>query len=205
MLASSATGTPITIVGWAKSNVKLGNEEYPHTFLVCKNIKRKMILGLDFLHKFKIGTSWSGAGNFQITTPNHETIEAIQVIKEKPVLRTSTKITIPARTLGMIIAEVKVQEKHGNKYYEVEPNLRMMEEHPSLAMIPLYHFVDGEGVKQVPVCLVNLDNKQITLGKDKIVGVLKRRRSKKVWKAEEVVKYLWKRWTCLETQKTMIW
>ena len=34
VLASSATGTPITIVGWAKSNVKLGNEEYPHTFLV---------------------------------------------------------------------------------------------------------------------------------------------------------------------------
>ena len=149
-----------------------------------------MILGLDFLHKFKIGTSWSGTGNFQITTPNHETIEAIQVIKEKPVLRTSTKITIPARTLSMIIAEVKVQEKHGNKYYEVEPNLRMMEEHPSLAMIPLYHFVDGEGVKQVPVCLVNLDNKQITLGKDKIVGVLKRRRSKKVWKTDEVVKIL---------------
>ena len=107
-----------------------------------------MILGLDFLHKFKIGTSWSGAGNFQITTPSQETIEAIQVIKEKPVLRTSTKITIPARTLGMIIAEVKVQEKHSNKYYEVEPNLRMMEEHPNLAMIPLYHFVDGEGVKQ---------------------------------------------------------
>ena len=91
MLASSATGTPITIVGWAKSNVKLGDEEYPHTFLVCRNIKRKMILGLDFLHKFKIGTSWSGAGNFQITTPSQETIEAIQVIKEKPVLRTSTK------------------------------------------------------------------------------------------------------------------
>ena len=190
MLASSATGTPITIVGWAKSNVKLGNEEYPHTFLVCRNIKRKMILGLDFLHKFKIGTSWSGAGNFQITTPSQETIEAIQVIKEKPVLRTSTKITIPARTLGMIIAEVKVQEKHSNKYYEVEPNLRMMEEHPNLAMIPLYHFVDGEGVKQVPICLVNLDNKQIILSKDKIVGVLKRRRTKKVWKADEVVKIL---------------
>ena len=190
MLASSATGTPITIVGWAKSNVKLGNEEYPHTFLVCKNMKRKMILGLDFLHKFKIGTSWSGAGNFQITTPSQVTIEAIQVIKEKPVLRTSTKITIPARTLGMIVAEVKVQEKHSKKYYEVEQNLRMMEEHPNLAMIPLYHFVDGEGVKQVLVCLVNLDNKQIILGKDKIVGVLKRRRTKKVWKADEVVKIL---------------
>ena len=45
-------------------------------------------------------------------------------------------------------------------------------------------------VKQVPVCLLNLDNKKITLNKDKIVGVLKRRRTKKVWRADELVKIL---------------
>ena len=76
---TSATGTPIKVMGIIKCPVTLGNEQYDHTFMVCKNIRRSMILGIDFLRKYRIGTNWTKEGQFQIQTPSMETIEAIKV------------------------------------------------------------------------------------------------------------------------------
>ena len=74
-----ATGSPIKVLGTARCPVTLGNEKYTHTFMVCQNIRRPMILGLDFLRKFRIVTNWTEEGEFQIQTPSHETIEAIKM------------------------------------------------------------------------------------------------------------------------------
>ena len=76
---TSATGTPIKVLGVIKCPVILGNEQYTHTFMVCRNIRRSIILGIDFLRKYRIGTNWTEEGQFQINTPSMETIEAIKV------------------------------------------------------------------------------------------------------------------------------
>ena len=44
---TSATGTPIKVMGITKCPVTLGHEQYPHTFMVCRNIRRPMILKKD--------------------------------------------------------------------------------------------------------------------------------------------------------------
>ena len=62
---TSATGTPIKVLGVIKCPVTLGNEQYTHTFMVCKNIKRSMILGIDFLRKYRIGQIGQKKGNFK--------------------------------------------------------------------------------------------------------------------------------------------
>ena len=54
---TSATGTPIKVLGITKCPVILGNEQYSHTFMVCRNKRRSMILGIDFLRKYRIGTN----------------------------------------------------------------------------------------------------------------------------------------------------
>ena len=76
---TSATGTPIKVMGIIKCPVTLGNEQYDHTFMVCKNIRRSMILGIDFLRKYRIETNWTEEGQCQIQTPSMETIETIKV------------------------------------------------------------------------------------------------------------------------------
>ena len=63
---TSANGSPIAVLGIAKCPVTLGNEQYTHIFMVCKNIRRPMILGIDFLRKYRIGTNWMDKGEFQI-------------------------------------------------------------------------------------------------------------------------------------------
>ena len=56
---TSANGSPIKVLGFTKGPVTLGYEQYTHTFMVCRNIKRRMILGIDFLRKYRIGTNWT--------------------------------------------------------------------------------------------------------------------------------------------------
>ena len=63
---TSSNGSPIKVLGITKCPVTLGNEQYDHTFMVCRNIKRPMILGIDFLRKYRIGTNWTEKGEFQI-------------------------------------------------------------------------------------------------------------------------------------------
>ena len=55
----SASGEDILPIGMVTCKFKIQNTPFEHNFIVCKRIKRPMILGLDFLRKHKIGTTWS--------------------------------------------------------------------------------------------------------------------------------------------------
>ena len=59
---SSATGTHIEVVGSVECQITLGNNHYLHNFIICRNIKRAMIIGLDFLKRFRIQTGWTEGG-----------------------------------------------------------------------------------------------------------------------------------------------
>ena len=109
---TSATGTPIKVLGVIKCPVILGNEQYTHTFMVCRNIRRLMILGIDFLRKYRIGTNWTEEGQFQINTPSMETIEAIKVYHKGPTVKITKKRKIPARTLVVLEGRTKLKRYH---------------------------------------------------------------------------------------------
>ena len=53
---TSATGSPIHVMGAVQCIVTLGKSGYLHQFIVCKSISRALILGIDFLRKFRIQT-----------------------------------------------------------------------------------------------------------------------------------------------------
>ena len=96
-LVVASTGTSINVTGWTRCKIKLGTKQYWHTFIICKNIRRKMILGLDFQQKYKIGTTWTDEGRFQVCTPTQVNIEAIRICKRRPILRSTKKTTIPPK------------------------------------------------------------------------------------------------------------
>ena len=190
LVASTSTGTSINVVGWTRCKIKLETKQYWHTFIICKNIRRKMILGLDFLHKYKIGTTWNNEGRFQVCTPTQVNIEAIKICKRKPILRSITRTSIPPRTIGMVLAETPIKDKDKDQYFEVQPNLKIIEDFPSLVMLPMYHHANVKGTLQVPICLINLNNNSATIPAGKIIGILKKKGVKRAWKEDEVVQVL---------------
>ena len=49
----SATGRDVQTLGKAKTQFKLGITTYTSEFIVCKNLRRPAILGIDFLRKIE--------------------------------------------------------------------------------------------------------------------------------------------------------
>ena len=89
-----------------------------------------MILGLDFLRKYRIGMNWTDEGEFQIQIPSQETIEAIRVYHTGPTAKISRKMKIPARTLVVLEGKTKLKKYYQHKFYEMSPNPVIEKEYP---------------------------------------------------------------------------
>ena len=63
----SASGNRLKTVCMTECAFSLGKEPYTYNFLICKDLSRPMILGLDFLRTKRIGTDWSQTGNLYYT------------------------------------------------------------------------------------------------------------------------------------------
>ena len=63
----SAFGNRLKTMGMTECAFSLGKQSYIYNFLVCKDLSRHMILGLDFLRANRIGTYWSKVGNLCYT------------------------------------------------------------------------------------------------------------------------------------------
>ena len=48
-------------------------------FIVCKNLRRPAILGLDFLRQNRIGTTWTPTGTFALQRGEDILVESIEV------------------------------------------------------------------------------------------------------------------------------
>ena len=101
----SATGIDLKTLGRAKCPYKLGASTYHTEFLVCKNLRRPAILGLDFLRKNRIGTTWTEEGKFALQKGEDILVESIEVFFEDtyPKLKAAACMDIPARSIMISI------------------------------------------------------------------------------------------------------
>ena len=59
---SFASGNNISPIGILTLSIGLGSHKFKQNFIVCRNRRRQLILGLHFHHKFCIGTRWDSDG-----------------------------------------------------------------------------------------------------------------------------------------------
>ena len=63
----SANGRNLCPIGITESGLKIGQKEYKNDFVVCKNLIRPCILGIDFLKKHGIYARWTSTGKFKLS------------------------------------------------------------------------------------------------------------------------------------------
>ena len=131
-----------------------------------------MILGIDFLRKYRIGTNWREKGQFQIQTPSMKTIEAIKVYHKGPTVKITRKMKIPARTLVVLEGRTKLKRYHQHKFYELSPHPTIEKEYPHLIMYPILHQANICGDMKVPICIINFGDEDAHLYPDKKIGIL---------------------------------
>ena len=169
----SANETNLCPIGITECEFKIGTKEYKNDFIVCKNLVRLYILGIDFLRKHGIWTGWSPMDKFQLISQQKFLVESLEVLMKGPMIHNRQGIYIPGRNLAMVSVTFDTKTLQENQVYEVKPNLLLTNEHPNLVILPMVHVVQREKHDSIPVALINLnEDERIFLKKGEILGYL---------------------------------
>ena len=136
------------------------------------NIRRSMILGKDFVRKYRKGKNWTVEGQFQIQTFSMETIEAIKLYHKGPTVKITKRMKIPSRTLVLLQGSTKLKKYHQHKFYELSPDPKIEKEYPHLVLYPILHQANICGHLKVSICIINFGDEDVHLYPDRKVGIL---------------------------------
>ena len=109
-------------MGIVQCPFKLGRHFFEINFIVCQNLTRPIILGLNFIHKHQIGLSWSDTGKGLLTLENKLLLETMNICETGPQLMTYSSLTPPPRTLAVISIHVDLKENSTEHSYEAKAN-----------------------------------------------------------------------------------
>ena len=154
----SATGRDLQTLGRAECAFTLGGRDYKMEFIVCRNLRRPAILGLDFLRQNRIGTTWTPTGTFALQRGEDILVESIEVCFENtnPIITAYRHYTVPARSIMIVTAKANMQLQDQGRVFEVNATPSFMDKHPSMITLPVLHKTDQETRKNVPYLLINL-------------------------------------------------
>ena len=166
----SATGRDVQTLGKTRTQFKLGITTYTSEFIVCKNLRRPAVLGIDFLRKNRLGTTWTEEGKFALQKGDDILVESIEVFFEDtyPKLKAVKCMDIQARSIMVIVTKADFQIQDQGKIFEVKPTEQFVINHPNLITLPIVHKTDTENRENVPYLLINLsnDNEHILKGEE---------------------------------------
>ena len=156
----SATGRDVQTLGRTKAQFKLGVSTYSSEYIVCRNLRRPAILGIDFLRKNRLGTTWTEEGRFALQKGDDILVESIEVFFEDtyPKLKAIKCMNIQARSIMVITTKADFQIQDQGKIFEVKPTEEFVINHPNLITLPIIHKTDTENRENVPYLLINLAN-----------------------------------------------
>ena len=139
-------------------------------FIVCKNLRRPAILGLDFLRQNRIGTTWTPTGTFALQRGEEILVESIEVCFENtnPMITAYRHYTVPARSIMIVTAKANMQLQDQGRVFEVNATPSFMDKHPSMITLPVLHKTDQETRENVPYLLINLsmEDEEIEKGEE---------------------------------------
>ena len=102
----SATGSNLCPMGITGCKFKIGDKGYKTDFVVCKNLTRPCILGIDFLRKHNIFAGWTAEGKFKLISQQEFLVESLEVLMDGPMIYNQQGVTVPGRKLAMIKVSV---------------------------------------------------------------------------------------------------
>ena len=82
----SANGSNPCPIGITECEFKIAQKEYKGYFVVCKNIIRPCILGIDFLKKQGIFAGWTPTGKFKLISQQEFLVESLEVLIKGPMI-----------------------------------------------------------------------------------------------------------------------
>ena len=166
MQVVGADGSDLGAVGEIRCNIEVGDTTVQQDFIVCKHLRRNIILGTDFTKKNYVGVSWTREGTRILSMKGTPKVEVKEDELGFPVT-TKHHVKIPPRYSAVFEVNVHGQCE-GIKI--ISPNRHSLENNPNMFQHEIA--LKPQGDKYFPIVAVtNLDHaKTIHLAKGEIVG-----------------------------------
>ena len=87
-------------------------------------------------------------------------------------VHTRSHIQIPKRHIIVLNVKVNPTKEHLGQMYNIQPNMILQNEYPTLITVPTIHRVETLKPRILPYALVNLSNDSIFLPKGELLGSL---------------------------------
>ena len=127
-------------IGTVELDINLGKEQFKYKFIVCRNLKTPIILGLDFAEYHKIGFSWNEDRSAYLRFENKELVSSIpkwNIERTSSRLYTKKEVRLQPHAINLIEAELNepIKVKMGREIYQIKENELLNVEYPSIWVI----------------------------------------------------------------------
>ena len=148
--------------------------EVEQVFIVCRHLRRNLILGTDFAKENQAGVSWTRQGTRILSVKG---VARLEVEEDELGTQVTTKYHVKVPLRYSAVFEVNLHRScEGTKI--ISPNKQLMEMNPNIFQHEI--LIKPTGNKYYPVVTItNLDHtKKLHLAKEEIVGFAMKRRWK---------------------------
>ena len=136
---TSVSGSTLCLMGIVQCPFKLGGHSFEFNFIVCQNLTRPIISGLDFMWRHQVGLSWLDTRKGLLTLEDKMLVETINVCEIGHQLMDHSSVTLPPRMFAVIDVCVDLKGNSMQYTYEVRPNSLLMDQYPNMLIIPVIH------------------------------------------------------------------
>ena len=161
-----ADGSDLRAVGTLQCKVIIGDIEVEQTFIVCRHLRRNVILGTDFAKQNQAGVSWTRQGTRILSVKG---VTRLEVEEDELGIPVTTKHHVKVPPRYSAVFEVNLHGScEGTKI--ISANKQLMEMNPNVFQHEI--LIKAEGNSYFPlVAVTNLDHaKMLQIAKGEIVS-----------------------------------
>ena len=93
-------------------------------------------------------------------------------IEDRPHIFMAHSVTIPGRSLAVILVYNNLGPHQSGSLYEMVPNDTIKNKHPNICIIPMIHNVDVHRKDHLPLVIVNLATDDILFLRGEVMGFM---------------------------------
>ena len=193
-----ASGKSLGARSRTKCEININGKIFYQTFIVCKLLKRSIILGTDFLIQNCIGISWTKSNTRQLTQNNEVIAETAEYqTPSRSLVSLKRNIKVTPRSCTVVDVDINTMEEIK---VEVIPDQFWLSANPNICTYPMIaDLKDREPNTVMPFIIVNFSHhKHLHLPKDHVVAFTEKDCNEgevlEICTMEQLEKYLPRNW-----------
>ena len=152
-----ANGTSLGAIGRINCEIEIGRKKFRQTFLVCENLTRSLILGVDFAKQHAAGVHWTKHNSFVLTIDG-ETVAETKELNNKAAVSLKKRTKLPPRNCTVV--DMNINTTSTDKV-QLVPDEYCIASNPNMYMYNLFADLSEKTNDSVtPFVIVNLSNDQ---------------------------------------------